>query len=231
MHGWLAIVAWISLGLGFASSLTIVVDLLAGQRQQMWIMNLVWPITGLYAGPLALWAYFGIGRLSSQKHVRAAKARNQEPPARRKPFWQMTALSTSHCGGGCTLGDIIAEWALFALPLTLWGHAMFAAWVADYVLAFGFGIAFQYFTIKPMQDMDARAALVAALKADSLSLTAWQIGMYGWMAIATFLIFGHELSQTSPVFWFMMQIAMLAGFCTSYPINAWLLKRGIKHAM
>lgn len=231
MHGWLTIVAWVSLELGFASSLIIMVDLLVGHRQQMWIMNVVWPITGLYAGPLALWAYFRIGRLSSRKRLRAAKARNEEPSASRKPFWQMTALSTSHCGGGCTLGDIVAEWVLFALPLTLWGHAMFAAWVADYVLAFAFGIAFQYFTIKPMQDMGARTALMAALKADSLSLTAWQIGMYGWMAIATFLIFGHELSQTSPVFWFMMQIAMLAGFCSSYPINAWLLRRGIKHAM
>jgi hypothetical protein len=29
--------------------------------------------------------------------------------------------------------------------------------------------------------------------------------MYGWMAIAVFLIFGHELEKTDPVFWFMMQ--------------------------
>ena len=28
------------------------------------------------------------------------------------------------------------------------------------------------------------------------------------MAIAVFLIFGHEIQKTDPVFWFMMQIAM-----------------------
>ena len=33
--------------------------------------------------------------------------------------------------------------------------------------------------------------------------------MYGWMAVATFAIFGHELPKNGPVFWFMMQIAML----------------------
>ena len=55
--------------------------------------------------------------------------------------------------------------------------------------------------------------------------------MYGWMAIATFGIFGQELDKTGPVFWFMMQIAMLAGFATAYPVTWWLLKRGVKEPM
>lgn len=108
---------------------------------------------------------------------------------------------------------------------------MFAAWVLDYGLAFLFGIAFQYFTIQPMREMVPGQGLVAALKADTLSLTAWQIGMYGWMALATFVIFGHELPKTGPVFWFMMQIAMLAGFITAYPVNWWLLRKGVKETM
>jgi len=62
-------------------------------------------------------------------------------------------------------------------------------------------------------------------------LTAWQVGMYGWMAIATFLIFGHEIEKTNPVFWFMMQIAMLIGFLTAYPVNWWLLRAGLKEKM
>ncbi len=37
--------------------------------------------------------------------------------------------------------------------------------------------------------------------------------MFGWMAIATFAIFGHDLGKGgSPVFWFMMQVAMFFGF-------------------
>jgi len=73
--------------------------------------------------------------------------------------------------------------------------------------------------------------LKQALKADTLSLTAWQVGMYGWMAVATLVIFGREISKASPVFWFMMQIAMFFGFATSYPVNWLLLKRGVKEAM
>jgi hypothetical protein len=55
--------------------------------------------------------------------------------------------------------------------------------------------------------------------------------MYGWMAVATFAVFGHELPKDSPVFWFMMQVAMLAGFLTAYPVNWWLVRSGMKERM
>ena len=59
--------------------------------------------------------------------------------------------------------------------------------------------------------------------------------MYGFMAIAQFCLFrtllGVRLEVASPEFWFMMQIAMIAGFCASYPINWWLIKAGIKERM
>ncbi|AMR29507.1 hypothetical protein A0257_22030 [Hymenobacter psoromatis] len=136
-----------------------------------------------------------------------------------------------HCGSGCTLGDIIVETFVLFVPFVLFGHAIFGAWVLDYGLAFLFGIAFQYFTIKPMKDLSPVEGLKAAIKADTLSLTAWQVGMYGWMAIAKFVIFKHELKANDPVFWFMMQLAMLLGFITSYPVNWWLIKKKIKEAM
>ncbi len=75
----------------------------------------------------------------------------------------------------------------------------------------------------------------AAIKADTLSLTAWQVGMYGFMAIAFFWVFrtllGTELKVNSVEFWFMMQIAMIFGFATSYPVNWWLLQVGLKEKM
>lgn len=223
--------AWISLLAGALSAMIVVVHLAAGHPQHMWIMNVVWPITALYSGPIGLWAYFRWGALSTRHAVMQAKQRNEEPPGKRKPFWQMVAVGATHCGGGCTLGDILAESFLIAFPLTLWGKPIFAAWALDYILALLFGIAFQYFTIKPMRKLSPGEGLKAAVKADLLSLTAWQVGMYGWMAVATFGIFGHELDKSGPVFWFEMQIAMLCGFLTSYPVNWWLLRAGIKEKM
>jgi Domain of unknown function (DUF4396) len=223
-------VAMVSLGAGALSASVIVVDILAGHHQKMWIMNAVWPITALYSGPLGLWFYYKVGRVSTMPTMQMHHSMDSNP-AREKPMWQVAAVAATHCGAGCTLGDIIAECYLYAVPFTLFGMKLYGDWVVDYILAFSFGIAFQYFTITPMKNLSPREGLLAALKADALSLTAWQIGMYGWMAIAVFLIFGHELEQSSPVFWFMMQIAMLAGFVTSYPVNWWLLKVGIKEKM
>jgi hypothetical protein len=227
----LQIVAIICLLVAGACFLIIAVDELVGHPQHMWIMNVVWPITALYAGPFALWGYFTVGRLSTKRAVTEAKERNEEPPGKKKPFWQMVALGATHCGSGCTLADIVGEWLLFAFPLALFGHKIFGSWLVDYFIALAFGIVFQYFTIAPMRGLSLGEGLVQASKADFLSLTAWQIGMYGWMAVATFTIFGHEIEKTNPVFWFMMQIATLVGFLTAYPVNWWLLRAGIKEKM
>lgn len=230
MPEWLQILSIASLVLAGLCAAIVAVDLVKHQ-QKMWIMNVVWPITALYAGPLAVLAYFKAGRLSSKKSVREAKARGEENPGKKKPFWQIAAVGSTHCGSGCTLGDLAAEWIVFAAPIVIFGHKMFGAWLLDFIFAYLFGIAFQYFTIKPMKNLSPGQGLWAAIKADTLSLTAWQIGMYGWMAIATFVLFGREIPKTSPVFWFMMQIAMLAGFITSYPVNWWLIRKGMKEAM
>ena len=228
---WLYLLAVVSLLLAGVCSLVIVFDIFNGHRQQMWIMEVVWPVTALYAGPLALYAYFKLGRLATRKKFQGARKNEETPPSMKKPFWQSVGLGASHCGGGCTLGDIIAEWFIFTVPFFLFGRKLFAGWVIDYILAYIFGIAFQYFTIAPMRNLSLKEGLIAAVKADTLSLTAWQVGMYGWMAISTFLIFGQELPQNSPIFWFMMQIAMLLGFLTAYPVNWWLIRRGIKEKM
>ena len=227
----LEIVSVASLVLAALCALWIMFDILSGHQQHMWIMNLVWPITDLYAGPVVVWAYYKLGRLSTHQAMMAAKERGQDLPGKKKPFWQMVALGASHCGSGCTLADIVGEWMLFAFPLTLFGMKIFGAWLVEYFLALLFGIFFQYFSIAPMRGLGFGEGMKEAAKADVLSLTAWQIGMYGWMAIVTFGIFGRELEKTNPVFWFMMQIAMLAGFLTSYPVNWWLLRAGIKEKM
>lgn len=196
-------------------------DILAGNRQQMMIMNFVYPLTALYAGPLALIFYYRTGR----------KGAEQGSMMMKKPFWQSVVIGTLHCGSGCTLGDLLAELLLFFLPVTIFGSELAGSWTIDYIFAFIIGIIFQYYAIKPMKNLSPGAALKSALKADALSLTSWQLGMYGWMAISLFLIFDRRIPTTDPVFWLMMQAAMLLGFITALPVNWWLLKKGIKEAM
>jgi hypothetical protein len=228
----LHVLAILSVAVAGVCALVIIVDEIAGHPQHMWIMNVVWPVTALWSGPVGLLAIYPVGRTSTRQAAMAAKQQGQEPPNRRKPFWQSVGVGAMHCGAGCSLGDLIVEWAVLAVPITLFGSGVFGTRLADYVVAFLLGIAFQYFTIAPMRHLSRKEGLVAALKADTLSLTAWQLGMYGWMALALFVFFSPEaLPKTGPAFWLMMQIAMFAGFLTSYPANWWLLRQGIKETM
>ena len=73
MPEWLTILAIGSLVLAGVCASVIVIDIMRGHRQHLWVMNLVWPITALYSGPLALWAYFAIGRLSTHEAIEEAR--------------------------------------------------------------------------------------------------------------------------------------------------------------
>ncbi len=234
---WLTWLSALSLAAGFLSAIIIAADE-ARHPQHMWIMNLVWPLMALSGSVIALWAYFKAGR-NTEHGDHGAHGEG----AGGSSFAVSVAKGTSHCGAGCTLGDIVAEWLVVAVPAiaiwfgwhSLFGEQIFAVWIVDYIFALAFGIAFQFYAIAPMRGLGVRDGLWEAAKADVLSLTFWQIGMYGFMAIAHFWIFGSilgvKLEATMVPFWFMMQIAMVCGFVTAYPVNWWLIRVGIKEAM
>jgi len=227
---WLTAVAWTALAVAAASAAVIVIDVYGrGYRQRhMPVMEAVWPITALYLGPLAVWGYRRYGRPASPQWLTDHGA--DHPPD--KPRWAGVTVDTSHCGAGCTLGDVVAEFVVFGLGATIAGSGLLAEYVGDCVLALGFGLVFQYFAIAPMRGLSFRKGIVAAAKADILSLTAFEVGLFGWMALMAFVFFpAPHLTPTSPVYWFLMQIGMALGFLSALPVNAWLIRRGIKDAM
>jgi hypothetical protein len=232
--GWLTTLAWVSLGLGVLCAVLIAVDEVR-RPPAMRVMAFVWPITALFGSVIWLFAYLRWGR--------APRPDADEGSGQENPWPVSIGVGTTHCGAGCALGDLVAEWLFFGVPAlaVVVGHdwlfedTMFAVWVADFVLAYLFGIVFQYYSIAPMRGLGVRAGLVAALKADTLSIVAWQVGMYATMAIFQLAVlphaFGGRASVASPQFWFVMQGAMLVGFLTSYPANWWLVRRGVKERM
>jgi hypothetical protein len=228
---WLDIVSWISVALGVFCAIVIVVDE-TRHPQMMWIMNLVWPLTALYASVLGLWAYFALGR-TMRKQVREGQPKQSHSDAASGGLtWKQVTVSATHCGAGCALGDIVGENLVHAAGWKLWGEMLYADYLVTLVLAWVFGIAFQYFNIKPMKHLSAGQALLKSIQADTLTVLFFQIGMYAWMALVYFVLFPNpHLHPHSPTFWFMMQVAMLLGFLTSYPVNEWLLRKGIKEAM
>lgn len=150
---WLIVLAIVSLVLAFISAGFILIDELTGDRPLMPVMKWVWPITALYMGPLAIWAYWSMDRSEPMEH---GGQEHQD-----QPFWQAVFKGVTHCGAGCTLGDIIAEWTVFIAGFTLAGLAIWPEYIADYILALALGIAFQYFAIAPMRGLGPKDGTAA----------------------------------------------------------------------
>ena len=230
---WLTVLSVASLAVAVALAGWTAADVVR-RPPHMRVMAVVWPVTMLFGGLLWLWLYLRWGRA-------APRGSDHEP--RDVPLRISVATGASHCGAGCTLGDLVGELGLVAVPGlaavaglgTLFSDEMFAAWVVDFVAAYLIGIAFQYAAIAPMSHQSAGRSLWQAIKADTLSITSWQVGMYGLMAVAQLVVlpatFGGRAAVLTPQFWWVMQLAMLAGFATAYPVNWWLIRIGIKDAM
>lgn len=221
-------VAWLSISLALISSTVIVSDIyVRGYRQKMTVMNLVYPITALYWGPVALWFYARHGRRQSILKIKELG----DPDPETMPRWVVLSKAVSHCGAGCTLGDIAGEWLTASLGLHLEGSALLADFAIDFAFAWSFGILFQYFTIVPMRDITPLKGIWAAIKVDTLSIIAFQVGLFGGMAIYQLLVFPPSLPKSTATYWMMMQLAMVLGFFTAMPVNDLLIRGGLKDRM
>ncbi|HSE48735.1 MAG TPA: DUF4396 domain-containing protein [Terriglobales bacterium] len=238
---WMHLLALAALWGAVLSAAWIALDELR-RPQHMMIMNFVWPLTALYLGPFAVWWYYGSGSKMTHEHHQAMQAemrrrgidpkkmkerRKQMPPVPEQAF-----VGATHCGSGCLLGDIVGEWLVFLLPLTFFAGEFGTRLFVTLLLAWVFGVVFQYFTIVPMRGLPVGKGIVEAMRADTLSILAFQAGMFGWMALNYYVFYPEpHLKPTQAVFWFEMQLAMALGLLTSAPVNHWLLRKGWKEKM
>jgi hypothetical protein len=225
----MALAAWISIVLALGCALFVIIDEIR-HPQAMAIMNVVWPVTALYLSIFAVWGYLTVGR----RHTRQAmQSRGTHQQKHGPPSFAQVAVGTSHCGAGCMLGDLVTDFAIATAGLVILGSVLWTEYILDFVAAWALGIVFQYFAIRPMRnDLSRSAVIAAAIKADTLSILAFQIGMYAWMALVYFVLFPRpHLTPFDVRYWLMMQIAMILGFATSFPMNRLLIGIGWKEAM
>ena len=234
--GWLFVVAWITIASGFITAAAIVYDMYGrGNRQTVSVMSAVWPITALYLGPFAWIAYARLGRPvpvapASMASTDASMARMSMADEEELPGWRGIAVTATHCGAGCALGDVIGEWIVFGAAISIAGRALFAEYIVDFAFGYVLGIGFQYWAIKPGSTLTPLAALRNAITADTLSVLAFELGMFAWMAIFQLVLF-PLLLPNDPSYWLMLQIAMVIGLAAAYPAQIWLIDHGIKERM
>jgi hypothetical protein len=139
--------------------------------------------------------------------------------------WRQTLGSTMHCVAGDGVG--ILAGAVLSSAFGLKGLAEIAL---EYVLGFAFG--WTVFQALFMRDMfgSYRRALTSTFIPELLSMNMLMAGMVPTV-MALRVLLGTGGNPATPGFWFVMSMALLAGFIIAYPMNWWLVRYGLKHGM
>jgi hypothetical protein len=187
------------------------------KNPEMTVMKWGWVLVTLYTGPVGLAFYV----LSCKE----AAPRTHEEFV--KPLWKQSLGSTIHCLAGDATGIIIAATitAILGLPMAI-------DIAVEYVFGFLFGLTiFQALFMKDMLGGSYLRALKASFMPEWLSMNMVMAGMIPTMVV---LMMGSDMRAMWPgnlLYWGVMSAATMVGAVVAYPVNVWLVLRGLKHGM
>jgi len=132
-------------------------------------------------------------------------------------FW-----ATLHCLSGCAVGEVLGM--VIGTGLGLSNGATIALAVA---LAFVFGYAF---TMAPLlrTGIALRQAAKLALAADTASIAIMEV-VDNLVMVA--IPGAMDASLMQPLFWGALALALIIAGVVAYPVNRWLIGRGLGHAV
>jgi Domain of unknown function (DUF4396) len=208
-----ALVVWYVLA---AASLVLVVYDFATNTPAGRVMKLAWVLVVLYTGPVGLVLYLLTCR--------------QPLPGTHDQFiaahWKQATGSLLHCVAGDATGIIFSAAIVyhFGLPNGI-------DLLIEYLSAFVVGLlVFQALFMLAMYGGDYWLAVRKTFFAETVSMNMVMVGMIPTMVILMHRVPGAD-DPTHGAFWGVMSLATMAGMLTAYPINSWMVGRGLKHGM
>lgn len=181
----------------------------------MRVMTLAWVLVIFYTGPLGLFFYFTTCR--------------QPMPGTHDAFikdhWKQSVGSLIHCVAGDATAIIIMAAILhyFSLPNGI-------EVIIEYVAAYLFGLLiFQALFMRGMFDTYWQAVR-NTIFAETVSMNMVMTGMFPVIVIFKYLV-PESSNPATLYFWGKMSLATIVGSFIAYPINSWMVKRGVKHGM
>src|SRR5712664_1709537 len=171
----------------------------------------------LYMGPLGLLLY--------------VLADKEPRPGTHERFtaalWKQGVGSTIHCVAGDATGIILAA----VITATL-GLPMRIDLIVEYLVGFAFGLfIFQSLFMKEIMGGSYWDNVRNTFLPEFISMNAMMAGMAPTMS---FLMMGRDMRAMQPtsfLFWGVMSLGVGAGFFVAYPVNVWMVKRGLKHGL
>lgn len=180
------------------------------------VMKLAFVLVTLYTGPLGLILYI----MTCKEPYPGTHDRFI------RPLWKQAAGSTMHCLAGDATGIIVAAAITTTLRLPMWIDI-----ISEYVLGFTFGLfIFQALFMKGMLGGSYGKALKRSFIPEWLSMNS----MMGGMILAMVVLMSWDMRSMDArdiQFWAVMSFAAIIGGLVAYPINLWMVDRGLKHGM
>jgi len=180
------------------------------------VIKLAFIILALFTGPFAAIFYvLGWREPLKQTHEDFVATR-----------WRQVLGSTMHCAAGDGIGIIVG-----AVLAAQWSLSSWSDFSLEYILGFGFGWAvFQAFAMREMAGGNYLHSLRQTFLPELLSMNLLMTGM----VVTRHVLMPQIEGSTDPLtvgFWFVLSMALIAGFVLAYPMNWWLVANGLKHGM
>ncbi|HEY3134088.1 MAG TPA: DUF4396 domain-containing protein [Gemmatimonadaceae bacterium] len=144
-----------------------------------------------------------------------------------EPLWKQGVGSTVHCIAGDATGIIFA-----AAVTALLGFPMWVDIIVEYV--FGFLVGLLVFQSLFMRDMMGGSYGENIRRTFLPELLSMNMMMAGMAPVMIFLMMGRDMRAmwpSEPLFWFVMSLGVVVGFVVAYPVNVWLVAKGLKHGL
>jgi hypothetical protein len=214
---WVTPVSWFFVGLGVISAAVVLLQIITRgrhQRKQDLAMNVVWPVAALFLGPVAIWAYNRGGMTDP--------ARPNSGPSDHGEAAQ-TIAGGAPGGAAATVGHFIGVPLVVASGLTIAGTNLWVLIIVIAALAIGLLFDFEYVAVSGTPRRVGKRNVGVMLITATLTVLAFDIGMGGWMLL---MHFGNFMpSPTDVRFFFLMQVGLVLGLVTAYPMVKALLRR------
>ena len=181
------------------------------------VMKWGFVLVTLYMGPIGLLLY-----VMADKEPRPGGHEEYV-----KPLWKQGVGSTVHCVAGDATGIILA-----AVVTALVGLPMWADLIVEYTAGFLFGLLiFQALFMRKTMGGSYVENVRRSFLPELISMNCMMAGM---APVMINLMMGRDMRAMwpgEPLFWMVMSLGIIAGFAIAYPVNVWMVSRGMKHGL
>jgi len=133
---------------------------------------------------------------------------------------RLTTSATLHCLLGCGLGEVVGVVIGVAIGLS-------AVWTLVLAVVLGFVFGFALGIIPLLRAGFSRSwAIRQVFVAEGLSIAVMETAE---VLVEVYSPGVMQAGLSSPIFWGGMLLALTAGFIAAWPVNYWLVGKGIRH--